>query len=260
MSSLRTQKTKGLGWRGIVINVGNKTGLGNLPYSKLDTPLASSPALRQAFEQAIDRNALNRVVYGGTTQIGCTPVSPSSETFDATIRCTPYDPANAKKLVARSGFPNPTVHLLVQDTTEQLRVAEFIQAQEKAVGINVVIDARAPYGPYLASGNFDTALAGPAIGASTDRAIFDWFGTSGSDNYGGYSNPRLDQILANSRKATSPAALKTLYHAAEQILAADRPAIILYHSVRFAGVSADVVGVETRSADLLLRVAFARYR
>jgi len=45
-SSLRVLKTDGLGWRGIMINLGNRNGVGTLPYSTLDTPLASSPALR----------------------------------------------------------------------------------------------------------------------------------------------------------------------------------------------------------------------
>ena len=59
-SGLRAFGATGLGWRGIVINIGNKNGVGNLPYTNVGTPLASSPALRQAFEEAIDRKALNR--------------------------------------------------------------------------------------------------------------------------------------------------------------------------------------------------------
>jgi ABC-type transport system substrate-binding protein len=84
-------------------------------------------------------------------------------------------------------------------------------------------------------------------------------GTSGSRNFGGYSNPRLDLILANSRKATTPKALATLYHAAQQILVNDRPVIFLYHSVRYAAVSSGVTGVQLRP-DLVLRVAFAQYK
>ena len=245
-----------------MINLGNRNGIGNLPYANTGTPLASSPALRKAFEEAIDRDAMNRVVFGGTTQIGCTPFSPSGPAFDASIECTPYDPADAKRLVARSGFPNPTVHLLLPNTTDNVRFAQFIQAQEAAVGINVVVDAVASpiVASLQASGSFETMLAGPASGANTDANIYEWTATSGGRNYGGYSNPRLDLILANSRKATGPQALRTLYHAAQQILAADRPTIFLYHTTRYSGVSTAVTGVEQRSADLLLRVAFAQYR
>jgi peptide/nickel transport system substrate-binding protein len=260
-SGLRTFPAKGLGWRGIVINIGNRSGccnqLGN-SYQNVGTPLASSAVLRQAFEEAIDRDALNRIVFNGTTQPGCTPVSPSSASFDASIRCTPYDPAHARKLVAQSGFPNPTVHLAVTATPENVLFAQFLQEEERQVGINVVIDQVASLTPLQETGTFETMLAGPGTGANTDGNFFEWFATSGSRNAGGYSNPRLDAILANSRKATSPKALATLYHAAQQILANDRPAIFLFHSVRYTGVAAGVTGVEERSADLLLRVAFAQ--
>ena len=52
--------------------------------------------------------------------------------------CTPYDPADAKRLVAASGYPTPiSVHLLTSGNT---LLAQFIQSEEKAVGINVVLD------------------------------------------------------------------------------------------------------------------------
>src|SRR5262249_18376774 len=142
-------------------NIGNKNGIGE-PFTNLGTPLAKSPALRQAFEEAIDRNTLNRVVFDGDYQPSCTMIPPSNTVwFDATkVPCTPYNPKEARKLVAASGIPNPTVHLLtgIVNPTTDLGVAQFIQAQEAAVGINVIIDtADRPTGAtLLASGNFDT--------------------------------------------------------------------------------------------------------
>jgi peptide/nickel transport system substrate-binding protein len=259
-TGLRLLHANGLGWRGIIINIGNKNGFGNLPYTNVGTPLASSAKLRQAFEEAIDRDAMNKVVFGGTTQTGCTPISPASPSFDASIRCTPYDPSDAKKLVAQSGFPNPTVHLLTSTTTEQTRLAQFIQAEEAAVGITVVIDTLdlATFIARAASGSFDTLIAGPATAGNADQSINDWVGTSGSFNSGGYSNPRLDLILANMHKATTAKALRTLSHAAQQILASDRPIIVLYHSVRYTAFSSSVTGVQLRP-DLVLRVAFAQF-
>jgi peptide/nickel transport system substrate-binding protein len=250
-SSLRVLHANGLGWRGIVINFTNK-----------NAPLASSPLLRQAFEEAIDRNALNSVVFAGTTQPGCTPLSPASPMYDPTIKCTPFDPADARKLVARSGFSNPTVHLLAATvTTDQFRLAEFIQAEEAAVGINVVIDQadNATVNSRFASGNFDTVTSGPAGNGDTNHIIFNYFATSGGSNHTGYSNPRLDEILANTQKAISPKALKTLYHAAEETLAVDRPVIFLYHSVRYAAFSSSVTGVQLRP-DLILQVKYAQYK
>ena len=54
------------------------------------------------------------------------------------------------------------MHLLTKNTTDRLRLAQFIQAQEAAVGINVVIDSadRATVMRRRKAGNFDTALGG----------------------------------------------------------------------------------------------------
>ena len=92
------------GYMGIVINIGNKNGVGNLPYTNVGTPLASSAKLRQAFEEAIDRNTLNKVLYAGRGSTRCTPIGPASASYDASLQCTPYNPKDAKKLVAASGF------------------------------------------------------------------------------------------------------------------------------------------------------------
>ncbi len=175
---------------------------------------------------------MNRVVFGGLTQTGCTPVAPASPTFDPTVQCTPFDPADAKRLVATSGVLDPTVHLLTPNLSDMLRLAQFIQVEEKA---------------------------GPSGSADTDRNIYEYVASSGSRNYTGYSNPRLDLILANARKSTSARSLRTLYHVAEQILVNDRPILFLYYPVRQAGVNLGVTGVQIRP-DLTLRVAFAQYK
>ena len=48
------------------------------PYANVGTPLAQSPQLRQAFEEAINRQTLNKVVFGGLYQPSCTLVPPAN--------------------------------------------------------------------------------------------------------------------------------------------------------------------------------------
>jgi peptide/nickel transport system substrate-binding protein len=175
-------------------------------------------------------------------------IAPSNAVwFDATkVPCTAYDPKHAKALVARSGFASPTVHLLTRDGTDNLRAAQFIQAQEAAVGINVVIEV-ADTTAELArarSGDFDTRLNGWAPGsADPHKNTFQFLATTGVRNYSGYSNPRMDLILANGVKATTFEARSKLYRTAQQILVTDRPVIPLYSLISFAGTGASVTGV-----------------
>jgi peptide/nickel transport system substrate-binding protein len=245
-SGLRVLSAYKPGWMGLLVNIGNRNGTGDLPYTNLGTPLASSAKLRQAFEEAIDRNALARVVFGGLTQVSCNPIAPSNTAWFAATKvpCTPYDPQDAKRLVSASGFPNATVHLLTR--SDRLVLAQFIQAQEAAIGINVVIDSFDPQ-TVLAragSGSFDVCLmAWSPAGGDPDTVISPFLATSGQRNYGGYSNPRLDLILANGVKATSTKARSTLYHLAQQIIASDRPLIILDASITFPAFSTNLTGI-----------------
>jgi peptide/nickel transport system substrate-binding protein len=258
---LRVLAAKSLGYVAVYVNMGNTHGVGNLPYSTATNPLASSAKLRQAFEEAIDRKTMSWVVFQGRALPGCTFISPVSPAFDASIHCTPFDPAAAAKLVAASGIPNPTVHLLTSNATDSTLLAQFIQAEEAAVGIKVVIDSidQTTVFARIGSGDFDAWLGSWSGSPDTDRNVFQMLSASGSRNYSGYSSPRLDLILANARKATRHKAIATLYHAAQQVILADRPIIYLYHPIVYAAVAANLTGVQL-PFDTLLRAAFAQYR
>jgi peptide/nickel transport system substrate-binding protein len=256
--SLTVSQQDTLGYIALFINIGNRNG--NPPYSNVGTPLASNPNLRKAFEEAIDRTALNRVVFGGKEQAGCTPISPVSPWYDPNLACTPYNPTDAKKQIAAAGLSNLTVHLMTANTTDNLRLAQFIQAEEAAVGINVVIDAlgNAAAVTQALNGSYDTYISGSPGLIDPDGILYRRNATSGDQNVSGYSNARLDLVLDNARKAITVKARRTLYHVAQQILLNDRPVLYLYHIVRFSAYSNTLSGIELRP-DGFLRVAFARY-
>jgi peptide/nickel transport system substrate-binding protein len=259
-TKLRIIKQTGLGYQGLTLNIGNKNGLLK-GYSNVGTPIAANADLREAFEMAIDRKAMNKVVFGGTVLPGCTPISPSSAWYDPSIKCTPYNPTQAKKLVAASGISNPTVHLMVPTGTAALRQAQFMQSEEAAVGIKLVIDST----DFVTSlskadaGTYDTFQIGWSGRVDPDGDIYQFVATTGSQNDSGYSNPRLDLILNNARKASTVEARQTLYRAAQKLILADRPLIYLYHPVTRAGVATSLKGI-TMYPDTLLRVAFATYK
>src|SRR3954469_26110 len=176
--SLRIVKQTSLGYQGLTLNLGNKNGLLK-GYSNVGTPIAASEKLRQAFEMAIDRKAMNKVVFGGTVLPGCTPISPSSAWYDASVKCTPYNPAQAKQLAQSSGANNPTCHLMVPVGTVALRQAQFLQSEEEAVGIKVVIDST----DFVTSlskadaGTYDTFQIGWSGRVDPDGNIYQFVGT-----------------------------------------------------------------------------------
>jgi peptide/nickel transport system substrate-binding protein len=266
-SGFRIIEKPNLGFESILINVGNVNGLGNLPYGKVGTPLGSSAKLRQAFEEAIDRSAMNRVVFYGHVQPSCTPIPPANTLWFPSIQvpCTPYDPKDARKLVAASGFPSPTVHLLVvnDSTGPNIRLGQFVQAEEAAVGINVVIDMTdGPSGQArLMSGNFDASLGGLEPGNQIDPSylLYQFFATSGVRNSMGYSSPRMDYVLTNGLLATQLKSRAVNYRVAQQLIETDRPAVVLFNTSTIVAYRANLAGLWL-SANGRLHVENAQFK
>ena len=86
---------------------------------------------------------------------------------------------------------------MVPTGTAALRQAQFLQSEEKTVGINVVIDST----DFVTSlskadaGTYETFQIGWSGRVDPDGNIFQFVATSGSQNDSGYSNPRLDFVL-----------------------------------------------------------------
>jgi peptide/nickel transport system substrate-binding protein len=252
--ALRIKKSAGLGYGGITINIGNKNGLLKLPYQK-------SPTLRKAFEMAINRKTLARVVFNNTVLPGCTPISQSSSWFDKSIKCTPYDPKQAKQLVQKSGISNPTVNLMVPTGTVALREAQFIQAEEAAVGIHVNVQST-DFVTALSkadAGTYDAFLIGWSGRVDPDGNVYGFVATPGTLNDSGYSNKSVDKFLNKARHVNSTKARRADYKSVVTQLIKDRPLIYLDHPIANAGISNKVAGV-SMYPDTLLRVAFAGYK
>jgi peptide/nickel transport system substrate-binding protein len=260
--SLRITKTAGIGYDAITINIGNKSGI-TKPFQTLDTPLAAHAGLREAFEDAIDRTTLVKLIAPGVAAPDCFAISPSSS-WRASVKGLPCNVhanvARAKQLVKASGVPTPiTVHVLSPNDPISLREAQIIQAEEKAVGFNVVLE-NAEFVTVLNradAGNFDVEVGvGWSGRIDPDGNIYQFVTTKGELNDSGYSNPRLDLILNNARKATSLKARMTLYHAAQKLIEQTRPVIFTDHGLRILTVNKNVKGVK-EFGDGLIRVAFA---
>jgi peptide/nickel transport system substrate-binding protein len=260
--SLQLFKSTSIGYQGITVNIGNSKGLGKLPYTNTGTAIAKSADLRQAFELALDRKVINKVVFGGTTNPDCFPVAPGTQWYPAVkgIPCNlTADLKGAKAAFARSGAaPGVTVHLMLGTDPVAARLGQVIQSMEKAVGINVVLDPT----EFVTSlnhedaGQFETFAVGWSGRIDADGNIFNFLATSGSQNDSGYSNAVVDRALANERKAASLNARLVSFRAALLQAAKDRPIIYLYHQVNRDAQSTKVGGVQL-FGDGLVRVQFA---
>lgn len=235
-----------IGYQGISINIGNVNGVGE-PTGQVDTPLGSSPELREAFERSLDREVINQVVFAGRNKPGCVPLPPASPYHDASIECTPHDLEEAKRLIAESGVATPIpVTLTVGTSPENLRLGQVIQSQAKEAGFDVKVASTEFASALDASdaGNFDTFQVGWSGRVDPDGNIYNFLHTGAPLNISGTSDPELDKLLERARLVEDVEERKALYTEAIQIAHEKRPILYLYHPVNYLAMAPDVVGVE----------------
>jgi peptide/nickel transport system substrate-binding protein len=259
-SSIHLQSTTSIGYQGLTINTGNTDGTGK-PFhpGKVKTPLATHPELREAFEAALDRKVINKVVFYNQVTPDCGPISPASPWFDKSLRCPGRNLARARQLVQQSGVKTPIpVKLLIQADSQQERLAQVIQAMAREAGFAVKVEA-SEFTTALDrgdQGDFDVFSIGWSGRIDPDGNLFNLVGSEGPLNYGGEANPKVDKGLADGRTTSETDKRRDIYRRVVGTLRQDRSNIYLYHDTLFTGSRDDVTGVEVRP-DGLPRVYFA---
>jgi len=263
-SSLAVLKSTSIGYQGITVNIGNSHGLGKT-YENTGTPIAKSPDLRQAFELALDRKVINKVVFGGTTQPDCFAFTPASPYYAATkgIPChLTADVKGAKAAFARSGAAQGvTVHMVIGTDPVAARLGQVIQSMEKPIGINVVLDPTEFVTALRQAdaGKYETFAVGWSGRVDPDGNLYQFVQTKGSQNDSGYSDPLVDFTLNNARHAATQQSRIVSYRVALKRIAKDLPLIYLYHPINRFGVVKTVGGVEIYG-DGLIRAQYSGFK
>jgi peptide/nickel transport system substrate-binding protein len=262
--SVTVSKAVTIGYQGLTLNLGNKNGLLK-PYSTVGTDLARSQFLRTAFDVALDRTTINKVVFGGLNQPDCFPIAPVSPWYKPStkgLQCNLHSNVElAKKLVKASGVSSPSVNLMLGGTDPvTARLGQVIQSMEAAVGIKVSVTPT-QFTTALNradAGTFDAFAIGWSGRVDPDGNIYGFVSTKGTLNDSGFTNAKLDYILNGARKSLTTKSRNTLYRAAMQIIHTQRPLIYLYHPVNYYGITKKVTGVQI-FGDGLIRAQFAGY-
>ena len=252
-SKLQTLAVTSLGYQGLTVNVGNKNGLGK-PPGKVKTPLASEPKLREAFDAAIDRKAIAKIVYDNGVEPACSPISPVNPLHDESLECPGRDVAKAKKLVQESGAKTPVpVTMMLNTDAVALRLGQTIQAMTKEAGFDVKLQPT----EFTSSldkgdaGDYDTFQIGWSGRVDPDGDIYEFVASKGSQNIAGYKSDELDGLLNKARSTNDEAERKELYKQAVAVVNRDRPLIYLFHEKFITGASKQVAGLQVFGDGLL---------
>jgi peptide/nickel transport system substrate-binding protein len=237
-----------LGYQGIDINVGKGDAAKG--------PLGQSAKVRQALELAIDRTALNQVVFNGEFVAGNQWVSPENPYYQKAFPVPQRDVAKAKALLKEAGVTAPfDVDFMVPKGAETQAVAEVVQAMAAEVGINMKIRVTefATSLKQAEQGNYQAFMLAWSGRTDPDGNTYIFFKTDAPQNYMGYKNPDVDRLLDEARVPSDFAARKAIYEKITKLALADVPKIYLYHRRILIAHTAKLEGY-TQMPDGLVRV------
>jgi peptide/nickel transport system substrate-binding protein len=223
--ALRVTPVESLGYQGITINIGNGP--------RADTPMGRDVRVRAAFELAIDRDAVNQVVYEGLHTPSRQPVPPASPFHIREFQPEPRNVDRARALLREAGVTAPVpVEMTIPNNPDLRQVGEVIQAMVKEAGFDLRLRAMefASSLQAAARGEFETYLIGWSGRTDPDGNIYAFLATGGGQNDGRYSNAEVDALLDQSRQESDQAKRYALYRRIVELsLGRDRARVYLWH-------------------------------
>jgi peptide/nickel transport system substrate-binding protein len=232
-------------WRTIFLHVDQTRDQPPGVLSRAGQPLEKNPfkdvRVRRAMSKAINRQAIAERVMEGLALPAANVVSPSVFGHDPAVKPEPFDPDGAKALLAEAGYPggfNVTIAAPNNRYINDEQVTQTVAQMLARVGIAARVEAMplAVYFGRARKGDFGIAMLGWGSRAA-DLALRSVAATPdpakgyGAWNWGGYSNPALDEQVARSLAAEDPARREALARGASALAAREVAFIPLHYQV-----------------------------
>ncbi|QCR32678.1 ABC transporter substrate-binding protein [Lysinibacillus sp. SGAir0095] len=176
-------------------------------YMNMEREPFNDLKVRKAISMAVDRQSMVDAIYGGG-EIS-SPVNPSLGDWALPLEerkaLLPYNPEEAKKLLAEAGYPNgfDTKMIVTNGYGEQLvRVAQWVAEDLRNIGINVEIEI-VEYATYFSERwpnvDYDMGVGYQTYFQEPDEWLRTQLHTDGARNWYNISDPELDKMLDEQR-------------------------------------------------------------
>jgi peptide/nickel transport system substrate-binding protein len=246
--------TPPIAYTGITVN------LANTDQSK--NPVGRNAKVRQALDLAIDREALNQVVFNGAYTPGNQFSAPTNPYYIKKFPIQPRNVDKAKALIREAGVTTPiVVDMMVPNQPDLKQVAEVVQAMSAEAGFDIKIKLTefATSLSEATKGNFQLYLIGWSGRVDPDQNVINHLGCGTPFNWGKYCNDVTQAALTEARTVTDPEKRKAAYEKAMAQIEADRPLIYLYHQAYIFAHSARLEGYQQRP-DGIVRIQDMRLK
>ncbi len=211
----------------------------------------SDVRVRQAFNYAVDKDALNTAVFAGQADIARSIVSPIIAGSKQDYFNYDYDLEKAKALLTEAGYPDgitEPVELLYSDAFwHQEPVAIQVADMLKKAGINAVptritsSEMRARAAPAESDMCFFTWEDGPIV-LDAVYSMYLMTHSAGVSNRAKYSNTALDALIDDARQELDTDTRMAEMDEAQKIWAGDAPWVLVAYPPTFEAMAPNVSG------------------
>ncbi len=212
-----------LGYQGITLNIGKDKAKG---------PLSQSAKVRQALDLAIDREALNQVVFNGEFMPGNQWVNPSHPYYQKAFPVRARDVEKAKALLKEAGVTTPVaVDFMVPKGAETEAAAQVVQSMAAEAGFDMKIRVTefATSLKQAEAGDYQAFMLSWSGRIDPDGNSYVFLHSNAPQNYSVWANAEADKALSDARLVTDMAQRKALYEKLTKLEIEDEPILYLYH-------------------------------
>ncbi len=242
------------GYRIHLINSNSFMHLEMSQRTKRTRDLFGDSLVRAAIFSAIDRRGIADRLMEGTVTVANSPLNSKHPYFNANVRSFEYDPPRAQRLLDEAGWiPGPDgvrrkagerfsfVMLNRAGATDRIAVAQVIQAELKAIGIEVQFETleSAAWTQRWRRGEWEAIVSAWFLPA--DPSLTNLYACEGANNVTGVCDPALDSLLLHSDHTLSAEERKRDLDQVQDRLMTTARMLPLYYNV-VPEVTSDRVG------------------
>jgi dipeptide transport system substrate-binding protein len=235
------------------INLMQQEGLnvGYLAYNTMMAPF-DNPKVRKALNMAINKQAIIDAVFQGAGKVAKNPIPPTIWSYNNATVDDSYDVAAAKKMLAEAGVSGLKTKVWAMPVQRpynpnERRMAELIQADWKAVGVDVEIVSY-EWGEYLKRSKDEKRDGAVLLGWTGDNGDPDNFlavllgcdGVGGS-NRANWCHKPFEKLIQDAKTTSDVAERTKLYEQAQIVFKDQAPWATIAHSVVFKPIRKEVV-------------------
>jgi peptide/nickel transport system substrate-binding protein len=246
---LRLATQTELGYQSLSLNISNGE-------AGINGPFAKSPKVQQALEAAIDRAAINQVVFNGEFLPGNQWISPKNPYYQEKFPVPKRDVAKAKQLLKEAGVATPVaVDFMVPNNPESRQVAEVIQAMAGEAGFDMKIRVTefATSLKEAEEGRYQAYFIGWSGRVDPDGNSYIFHKCKAPQNNRGFCDKDVDAWLDEARTKTALADRKAIYEKVTGKILSEGGIIYLYHRLVIIAHSERLEGYK-QMPDGLVRV------